>query len=128
MSMFKDEDLRIERTTGKKKAGGANRNCVNSAIRLTHIPTGIQVRIDGRDSHQNLREARKELQRRLDEAEASERATAKKERRDDAIKPSGAIRTYKFKEGVVIDHRSGKRASLKDVLEKGRIDLLRPGT
>lgn len=122
---FSDDDIRIDRIKTHKHCGGQNANKVNSTIRIVHLPTGITVRIDGRSQSQNLKRARAELQKRLDEAEVEGNAAARKERRDEAIKPSGAIRTYKFKEGVVIDHRSGKRASLKEVL-KGNIELLRP--
>jgi len=51
-------------------------------------------------------------------------AKVKKARRDHAIHNTPTIRTYDDKKGIVIDHRTGKRASLKQVLGKGRLDLL----
>jgi len=124
MTINKD-DVRIERITGKKKAGGANRNCTNSCIRLTHIPSGIVVKKDGRDQGANLRMAWKELEKRLKDVKQENEANIRKARRDLAIKDETVIRTYKFKEGIVKDHRSGKSASLKDVLYRGKIELLR---
>lgn len=126
MKPLSDEDIVIERITGKKKAGGANRNCVNSAVRITHKQTGIQVRVDGRDQHRNLQMALKELGKRLLYAENKLKAEARKERRDKAIKESETVRTYNFSRGTVKDHRTNKEASLKDVLYKGRIDLVAP--
>lgn len=66
-----------------------------------------------------------ELEARLKAAKAEKLAEEKKARRDEAIKPAIAVRTYDFKSGVVRDHRTGKKASVKDVLGKGHIDLLR---
>jgi protein subunit release factor A len=82
------------------------------------------VTIDGRNQHQNLRQAKKELAVRIAEKARKAQATHKKARRDAAIKDETVIRTYKYKEGVVKDHRSGKTASLKEVM-RGRIELLR---
>jgi len=123
--MINKDDVIIERITGKKKAGGANRNCTNSCIRLTHKPTGLVVKKDGRDAGINLKMAWKELERRLTNLKQENEASIRKQRRDLAIKDETVIRTYKFREGKVIDHRSGKSASLKDVLYKGKIELLR---
>jgi peptide chain release factor 1 len=118
-----DSDIKIERITGQGP-GGQHRNKTASCVRLTHIPTGTQVTIDGRNQHANLRKARKELESRVAELIAAEQADARKARRDEAIKDQTTLRTYNFKQGVVHDHRTGKTASLKEVLGKGRIDLL----
>lgn len=91
----------------------------------THTPTGIEVTVDGRNQHQNKRAAMKELQKRVDQLESEKRAAEKKSRRDKAIHDHTRVRTYDFSRGVVTDHRTGKTASLKDILEKGRLDKLR---
>ena len=122
-----DDELKIERIRGSGP-GGQHRNKVASCVRITHLPTGIQVSIDGRNQHKNLRDAKKELEARLKAASADAKASARKARRDEAIKDTTVIRTYKFKEGIVKDHRSGKTASLKEVLGRGRIELLRPNS
>jgi len=52
-------------------------------------------------------------------------AAQTKSRRDEAIKPSSAVRTYDYKTGLVTDHRTGKTASIKKVLVKGQLERLR---
>jgi peptide chain release factor 1 len=120
---MKDSDLKIERITGSGP-GGQHRNKTASCIRITHLPTGIQVTIDGRNQHQNLRKAKKELADRIAEKAQNEQQSRKKARRDTAIKDETVIRTYRYKDGTVKDHRSGKTASLKEVM-RGKIELLR---
>lgn len=117
-------DLRTEfmRGTGP---GGQHRNKTDSACRITHLPTGISAYADERSQSHSRRAAMSELTRRLRDRANEERAAQKKARRDEAIWPSRAIRTYDFGRGLVTDHRTGKTASVKDVLGKGKIGLLR---
>lgn len=123
--MLNNKDLRFEYTRGKG-AGGQHKNKTSSCVKITHIPTGIMVRIDGRDQHQNKKNALIELENRVAQQRLDEKAAQKKERRDEKIHDHTTIRTYDYKSMTVKDHRTGKRASLKEVLEKGRIDLLYP--
>jgi peptide chain release factor 1 len=123
--MLDKRDIKIECIHSSKKCGGQNTNKVASTVRATHIPTGITVRIEGRDQGQNKKRAIKELEKRIEEQKQEIKAKAKKARRDEVIHDHTTIRTYDFKKGLVKDHRSGKTASLRDVLYKGRIDLLR---
>lgn len=104
--------------------GGQHRNKTESCVRATHIPTGISVVVDERSQHTSKRKALKELERRLIEQGREKKAAARKARRDERIHDKSYIRTYDFKSGLVRDHRSGKTASVKDVLIKGRLDLL----
>ena len=120
---MKDSEIKIERITGSGP-GGQHRNKTASCIRLTHEPTGIQVTIDGRNQHANLRKARKLLKQRLAEAKAAAVAKQRKARRDAAIKDGPVIRTYDYKRKIVKDHRTGKVASLKEVLA-GHLEGLR---
>lgn len=122
--MIPKADLKIDRIRGTGP-GGQNRNKVASCIRLTHLPTGIVVTKDGRDQHKNLQMAMRELEHRLAQARRDTQAAERKTRRDAAIKDTSSIRTYDYKSGLVRDHRTGKVASIKDVLVKGKIDLLR---
>ena len=105
--------------------GGQHRNKTENCCNLTHIATGIMVRVDGRSRRENMREAYYLLQDRLKDYRDARRAGKRKKRRDAAIKAAGHIRTYNKSRGVVIDHRSGKSASWKDIVVKGQIDKLR---
>lgn len=122
---IKPEDLKWEFMRGQGP-GGQRKNKVSTCVRLTYIPTGTQVTIDGRSQTQNKAKALKLLQERLEALEAAKKALAKKARRDEAIKDGKYIRTYDYKRGIVTDHRTKQTASIKDVLIKGRFDLLNP--
>lgn len=123
--LLDDKDLKIERITGSGP-GGQHRNKTASCVRITHIPTGIQVTIDGRYQHKNLKLAKKELGLRLAKLKQNKIAQSKKDRRDIAIKDHTIVRDYDFKKDRVYDRRSKKSASIKDVLRKGNIDLIKP--
>ena len=94
-------------------------------IKATHIPTGISVSIDGRDQHANKRKALKELENQVLQHIQQQKAVIKKDHRDKKIKERNIIRTYNYKTQQVKDHRTGKTASIKDIIGKGKIDLLR---
>ena len=125
--MIDKKDLKIETIRGKGP-GGQHRNKTDSMVRITHIPTGIVVSVDGRHQHKNRRQAMTELERRLRESKLQQKAADKKARRDAAIHDHTTVRTYDFSRGVVTDHRNGKTASLKNVLTKGKIGLLHGDT
>lgn len=118
------KDLKIETMRGQGK-GGQHKNKTDSMVRVTHIPTGISASIDGRDQHQNKKKAIKLLEKRLIEAKKDKIAQEKKEHRDYKIHNTKRIRTYDYSKGLVKDHRTGKTATIKDVVEKGKLDLLK---
>jgi len=117
-------DIRIERTKGQGP-GGQHKNKTESMIKAIHIPTGISVSIDGRHQHSNKKQAIKQLAVRVAQHFANQKAVEKKDHRDKKIKERNIIRTYNYKSQVVKDHRTNKTASIKDIIEKGKIDLLR---
>jgi peptide chain release factor 1 len=121
---IKRSDITFRYTRGKGP-GGQHKNKTDSCVVAKHVPTGIEVRVDGRNQHRNKRVA----VRRLNKAVAAEsdklKAKRKKARRDHAIANEERIRTYDFSLGVVIDHRTERRASLKDILVKGKLEKLR---
>jgi peptide chain release factor 1 len=114
--------IRYSRGTGP---GGQHKNKTESCVELTHVPTGITVREDGRKRHQNEKIAFKELNRRVNKRADDFNAAIRKQRREHAIRNETRVRTYNFTSGVVTDHRSNKTASIKSVLVKGQIDKLR---
>ena len=122
--MLPKKDVKIERTKGKGP-GGQHRNKTESMIKATHIPTGITVSIDGRHQHKNKKLALKELEERVNQNTADQKASIKKDHRDKKIHTRNIIRTYNYKTQQVKDHRTGKTASIKDIIDKGKIDLLR---
>lgn len=121
------KDCRVEYMRGTGP-GGQHRNKTESACRITHLPTGVTAYADERSQKHSKRLAWSELERRLDDMEEQRRADSKKARRDHAIHNTEIIRTYDFRSNRVKDHRTKKTASVKDVLVKGRIELVSPTT
>lgn len=123
--VFNDSDFDVKTKRGSGN-GGQHRNKTDSMVVMTHISTGIKVGIDGRNQHQNKKKAREIVEKRiisridsiekLKESEYKKSLAGTGERAD-------KIRTYRYQDNIVIDHRSNKKCSLKD-LEKGRFDKI----
>lgn len=117
-------DLKIETMRGTGP-GGQHRNKTDSAVRITHLPTGISAYADEKSQYRSKKLAMRELQVRLRDRRAKRVADSKKAHRDWAIHNTVTVRTYDYNRGLVIDHRSGKTATIKNVIIKGRLGLLR---
>ena len=123
-------DLRVD-TFRSSGAGGQHINKTDSAIRLTHLPTGLVVECqDERSQHKNRAKAMAVLQARLtaaqDEAVAKEQSDQRK-----LLVGSGdrseRIRTYNFPQGRVTDHRINLTLyKLNEVMEGSLDDIIQP--
>jgi len=124
---IRDEDLRIDvyRSSGP---GGQSVNTTDSAVRITHIPTGIVVTCqDEKSQHKNKAKALKVLRSRLLDAKIAEQEAARARERKAQVGTgdrSAKIRTYNFPQGRVTDHRIGLTIyRLQEVLD-GDLDEL----
>jgi peptide chain release factor 1 len=123
---IRDEDLRID-TFRSSGSGGQHVNKTDSAVRVTHIPTGVVVVQQEKSQHQNRAQALKILRSRLYELEREKEMSQRSEARKSQIGSgdrSERIRTYNFPQGRVSDHRINLSLyQLTQVLE-GSLDLL----
>jgi peptide chain release factor 1 len=120
-------DLRID-TFRSSGAGGQHVNKTDSAIRITHLPTGIAVECqDERSQHKNRSRAMSLLKSRLLSAEREKQQSAQAQSRKLQVGSgdrSERIRTYNFPQGRVTDHRINLTLYKLDDVMNGQIDEL----
>ena len=108
--------------------GGQSVNTTKSAIRVTHIPTGIIATCqDGKDQHENKANALKVLQARLYDAMMQEKAEKEGAERMSKIghgDRSEKIRTYNYPQNRVTDHRIGFTIQQLDRVMEGKIEVV----
>ena len=118
-------DLRVD-TFRASGAGGQHINKTDSAVRITHLPTGIVVECqDGRSQHQNKARATAVLIARIRDAQERERHAKIASTRKNLIGSgdrSERIRTYNFPQGRVTDHRINLTLYRIDAIMDGDLD------
>jgi len=118
-------DLRVD-TYRASGAGGQHVNKTDSAVRLTHLPSGIVVECqDERSQHKNRARAMSLLQARLLDAKVSKQASEQAEQRKLLVGSgdrSERIRTYNFPQGRVTDHRINLTLYKLDEILEGNLD------
>ena len=124
---LRDEDLKID-TFRAGGPGGQKVNKTESAIRITHLPTGIVVQCqDEKSQHKNKAKAKRVLRSRIfdykqqlihDERSAQRRSLIGRGNRNERI------RTYNFPQGRITDHRIGLTLHKIDQVMQGDLDEL----
>jgi peptide chain release factor 1 len=122
-----DSDLKVDvfRSSGP---GGQSVNTTDSAVRITHLPTGIVVSCQNEKSQlQNKEQALRVLRSRMlaqAEAEADAKASADRKAQVRTIDRSERVRTYNFPENRISDHRVGYKAYNLDQVIDGDLDAV----
>ncbi|CAM5609963.1 peptide chain release factor 1 [Aquamicrobium terrae] len=121
---IRSEDIRID-TMRASGSGGQHVNTTDSAVRITHIPTGIMVVQAEKSQHQNRARAMQILRARLYDMERSradeERSSSRKSQVGSGDR-SERIRTYNFPQGRVTDHRINLTLYKLDRVMEGELD------
>jgi peptide chain release factor 1 len=122
-----DNDLKVDvfRSSGP---GGQSVNTTDSAVRITHLPTGIVVSCQNEKSQlQNKEQAMRVLRARLlaqAEADADARASAERRSQVRTVDRSERVRTYNFPENRVSDHRVNYKSQNLDQVIDGDLDAV----
>jgi peptide chain release factor 1 len=122
-----DNDIKVDvfRSSGP---GGQSVNTTDSAVRITHLPTGIVVSCQNEKSQlQNKEQALRVLRARLlaqAEADADAKASAERKAQVRTVDRSERVRTYNFPENRISDHRVGYKAYNLDQVIDGDLDAV----
>jgi peptide chain release factor 1 len=122
-----DNDLKVDvfRSSGP---GGQSVNTTDSAVRITHLPSGIVVSCQNEKSQlQNKEQAMRVLRARLlaqAEADADAKASAERRSQVRTVDRSERVRTYNFPENRISDHRVGYKAYNLDQVIDGELDAV----
>ncbi|KAG1651744.1 Peptide chain release factor 1 [Nymphon striatum] len=126
---IRNEDLRID-TMRASGAGGQHVNTTDSAVRITHLPSGVVVTSSEKSQHQNRARAMEVLRARLYDLERQKADDERSESRKTQVGSgdrSERIRTYNFPQGRITDHRINLTLyKLDKVLEGDLADVIDP--
>jgi peptide chain release factor 1 len=111
-----DESDLAERYTRGSGKGGQHRNKTDSCVVLTHVPTGIEARVDGRNQWQNRQEARRVLAKRVAAVEVEEALHIRNGERNGQIDSERSAKsfTHNTQRDEVVDHSTGRSWRLRD--------------
>ncbi|WP_299870677.1 peptide chain release factor 1 [uncultured Hoeflea sp.] len=121
---IRSEDIRID-TMRASGAGGQHVNTTDSAVRITHLPTGLVVTSSEKSQHQNRARAMQVLRARLYDMERQRADDERSQSRRSQVGSgdrSERIRTYNFPQGRVTDHRINLTLYKLDRMMMGEID------
>jgi peptide chain release factor 1 len=121
---IRPEDIRID-TMRASGSGGQHVNTTDSAVRITHLPTGIMVVQAEKSQHQNRARAMQILRARLYDMERSRADSERSESRKLQVGSgdrSERIRTYNFPQGRLTDHRINLTLYKLDRVMEGELD------
>src|SRR5690606_12886456 len=121
---IRNEDIRID-TMRASGAGGQHVNTTDSAVRITHLPTGIMIVSAEKSQHQNRARAMQILRARLYDMERTRAADERSEARRPQVGSgdrSERIRPYNFPQGRVTDHRINLTLYKLDRVMQGELD------
>ncbi|ELH0989633.1 peptide chain release factor 1 [Staphylococcus pseudintermedius] len=121
---IRNEDLKID-TYRSSGAGGQHVNTTDSAVRITHIPTGVIATSSEKSQIQNREKAMKVLKARLYDMELQEEQQKYAAQRKSAVGTgdrSERIRTYNYPQSRVTDHRIGLTLQKLDQIMEGKLD------
>ena len=134
LPVAEDVDVQLDLTDVRRDtyrasgAGGQHVNKTESAVRLTHEPTGIVVECqDGRSQHQNYEHALEVLRTRLFERERERQIAERAEQRKSLVSTgdrSAKIRTYNYPQGRVTDHRIGFTSHALNAIMGGDLEAV----
>lgn len=122
---FNDKDFSIQWYSGTG-SGGQHRNKHQNSCRIVHLETGVVATAQCRSRENSLEEAKTAILARLNASSSKSSHEALATERKEQVgsgERGDKIRTYRFQDNVVKDHRTGKSARTSDVMD-GKIDLL----
>ena len=119
-----DQEIEVL-TTKDSGPGGQHRNKTESAVIMKHRPTGIKVKASAKSQHQNRKSARAMLERRVAELRKQgqiDQHNATRRNQVGSGMRGDKVRTYRTRDNRVVDDRTGRKVSLKKVLQ-GELNL-----